>query len=154
MYVLHRLCLRFKAQGGGFLESYNVISSSIDKKVPYRKTNRQREICYFYDNIAPKHCSDGSYCGSEPLKLSDRIISTPNIEVTFIGWADPSPVPGKPQFASQIELFEISVHDVKSGGDDLISSTSNVINPINGSSPLLIKLPDTNPAMYEIQIDR
>ena len=34
----------------------------------------------------------------------------------------------------------------------MISSTSNVINPINGSSPLYIKLPDTSPAMYEIKL--
>ena len=98
-YLSTRFCLKYVAHAAGYVQ-YN------GKRYKYAKTESTHELCYYYDNMAPKHCKDIGTCTNEPLTLSKEITREKAITVFFSDWDDPFPAGSSSVFASKIKSYE------------------------------------------------
>jgi len=111
--LYNRLCLQYKAEGGGFLIAKDTRDNTVLPAVPYKKTVSHRQVCYRLDKVQPEYCSVTGSCSLEPLHIDQRISRDPIQTVRFAGWSDPVPAGGASVGASKIETFEIRVNEVE-----------------------------------------
>ncbi|XP_052788805.1 uncharacterized protein LOC128223568 [Mya arenaria] len=53
-----RLCVRFEAKGGGYVIAHDFANNRNKSPQAYDKTVVQNVICYRYDSMSPKHCTE------------------------------------------------------------------------------------------------
>ncbi|KAK3092481.1 hypothetical protein FSP39_003428 [Pinctada imbricata] len=142
-------CLRYIADAGGYVE-YN------RKNYTYAKTTSTRDLCYYFDDVAPKHCKDTGTCSSEPLILSKEITRERNITVTFSGWQDPFPTGATAVFASGIKSYELYLYEMVDGAPGYLKMDTTSLIPANKCtcSSASISLPNsTHPALYAVVLE-
>ncbi|KAL4219902.1 hypothetical protein ACF0H5_020314 [Mactra antiquata] len=151
-----RLCFHYEAKGGGYVKGYDFTKNTILAAEPYDKTVATKVICYRYDGAPPRHCLSYKNCTSylsEPLQISQRIIRYPVIQVGLEGWFDPVPLNGKPEQASGIESYTITVNEVANG----IVSTDKIfdvtLNKTTKSTSLNLTSVDGKPRLYSILLE-
>ncbi|XP_060577192.1 uncharacterized protein LOC132734467 isoform X2 [Ruditapes philippinarum] len=149
------LCIEFEAFGGGYLESKNLITLKVNPYVQYQKVSIKRTLCYTFDQTPPRHCRDTGSCNTEPLHILHPVTRSPINRVSFAGWIDPIPLNGSAKYASTIQDYTISVHEVisKKGQLQLDYSTMymKVMNASNTDTSLYLK-PD-KPTLYEVKLE-
>lgn len=102
----NRLCLKFDVKAGG-----QVTFES--KSYPYGTTSAQRTLCYFYDDQAPRHCSDLGTCTYSALQLDADITNASTLFVSFPGWEDVDIAGTVSIFPSGISHFEVTLHEME-----------------------------------------
>lgn len=106
MIFFSRLCLKYEAYAGGYIK--------LETKIyHYGTTAAQKNLCYFYDDQAPLHCSDIGTCSFAPLQLSVDITNTSTIFVSFPGWEDVDFAGTASIFASVISHFKINLCEME-----------------------------------------
>lgn len=77
MIFFSRLCLKYEAYAGGYIK--------LETKIyHYGTTAAQKNLCYFYDDQAPLHCSDIGTCSFAPLQLSVDITNTYSVVLEVV----------------------------------------------------------------------
>ncbi|XP_062588511.1 uncharacterized protein LOC134250178 [Saccostrea cucullata] len=145
----NRFCLKYRAYAGGYVvyRSHTYI---------YGKTEADRMLCYFFDNLAPKHCSDLIACNSTPLNISKEVTNSSELSVTFLGWKDYDFAGAKTIYASGIQHFEIFLHEMEYDGLKLKAKHSSVLGKIQCSNctSFSIHIPATsNPMLYSVVLE-
>jgi len=134
------------------MTSINLYSN--DKtKVPYRKIETIRDLCYIYDSVKPRHCKEIKSCSYDPLILSSSATTNRTIIVDFPGWEDPTPVGGANFLASGIESYHITLHHVKNSGNNLLMNPASISSSLNGTKSVVLQLPEQDPALYAIVLE-
>ncbi|XP_062605213.1 uncharacterized protein LOC134267002 isoform X2 [Saccostrea cucullata] len=144
-----RFCLIFRASVGGYITLHT-------GKYTYGTTDAERTLCYFYDDIPPRHCADIGSCSCPPLQLSDEITNMTSLNVSFAGWEDFDSVSAISKFASGIGHFEISLHEMEYSNKVLKMKHASKIarTRCNNCSNFLIDLPHTqNPMLYGVVVE-
>ncbi|VDI02561.1 Hypothetical predicted protein [Mytilus galloprovincialis] len=144
-----RICVTFRVQAGGYFVSKD-LTTHAERQVPYDKTETYHTLCYIYDGIPPKHCTESHSCKSEPLKLSRRISSSRNITVQFQGWMDPNM-----DIGSGIESYEIAVYEVKHISSMIQIRDTKIIHilniyPSDNRTSVNIELPPKTSMLYAV----
>ena len=141
------------AYGGGYLKKYDIYTSYYTD-VPYQKAMATTTICYRYDDAAPKHCLETNTCLTDPLTLSTRITTNPNIDVYFEGWFDPVPAGGSQVHASSIESYQVTVNEV-AGSVTLQVDTSVVFTKkVNMTeSSVTLNITSDSPKLYCVTLE-
>lgn len=106
MIFFSRLCLKYEAYAGGYIQ--------FETKIYYYGTTAaHKNLCYYYDDQAPLHCSDIGTCTFAPLQLAVDITNTSTIFVSFPGWKDVDIAGTASIFASGINHFEIRLCEME-----------------------------------------
>ncbi|XP_053392349.1 uncharacterized protein LOC128555022 [Mercenaria mercenaria] len=150
------LCLEFDALAGGYLKSSNLITQSVSEAVPYQKVLGTKEICYRYDNTAPKHCKEYTNCTQDPLQFQSRITRSAVTSIDFDGWMDPLPSGGSSIHASSIESYQVTVNEVlPSPGKLKVNYLSNVYTNKVGfdNTNMILNLTSDKPRLYCITLE-
>lgn len=149
------LCVIYEAYGGGYLKSIDIRTNAVSGPVPYRKTTTKRELCYRFDDVAPKHCSEDNVCSIEPIELDSRITRANIIRISFNGWLDPIPVRGTTLHASSIESYLLSVNEVIPSSGKLKIDTNIIFSKKNNASDfsMTLNLTSEAPRLYCLTLE-
>ena len=115
--------------------------------------NITRDLCYIYDNMAPKHCKDIGSCTHEPLALSKEVTREQNITAFFGGWEDQYPLGSSSAYASKIKSYELYLFEMIEGslGTLKMDTTSLITAKKCMCTMEYISLPEsTHPALYAV----
>ena len=142
------------ASGGGYVTPKSYLSTT---QTYYRNKLSERQVCYRFDNAAPKHCRETRTCIEEPLELETRISKSPNITVQFQSWFDPIPIGGSEEHASAIEFYEITVHEVSGTNESLKVGLSNLFTEKIQASlnlkSITLRLPSGSPKLFCVGLE-
>lgn len=116
----------------------------------YTKVTSSRSLCYRYDDLPPKHCSENGSCKAEPLFLSMRIIRFSTVSISFENWFDPYPDGFEQSSASTIESFAVSLSEIipPSGQIDTNVVYSTTVNKT--FSRLNFDIDSDKPVLYRV----
>ena len=150
MFAFHSsICVDFIAYAGGNLTSQDSVTDT------YKRTESNKELCFMYDENAPRHCVGSKACTTNMLHLDHRISSTPDIHVTFSSWMDPIPAGGISHHASGISQFIVELLRVAPlDKSTLKMNYPSLITATKGPSESFadITLPD-EPALYAVALE-
>ncbi|XP_061172145.1 uncharacterized protein LOC133181615 [Saccostrea echinata] len=144
-----RFCLIYKANVGGYITLHT-------GKYTYGTTEAERALCYFFDDIPPRHCADIGSCSYPPMQLSAEITNMTSLNVSFTGWEDFDSVLAISKFSSGISHFEIYLHEMEySNGILKMKHASKIGRTMcDNCSNFLIDLPHTqNPMLYGVVVE-
>ena len=104
---------------GGFYTPKDERTQVLKHTETFRRVSTKKRVCFLYDSSKPTHCSDHG-CRSEPLRLSTRVTSRPEIGVRVEGWEDPIPRGGNDSSASHIHYYKLEIHNVLTDTSPLV----------------------------------
>ncbi|XP_062589946.1 uncharacterized protein LOC134251560 [Saccostrea cucullata] len=147
-----RLCLSYKTESGGYMK-YKDFSNKEYPAVTYNRVTESNDVCFLFDSSPPKHCSEILTCpGQEPIKLiSGRLTKDSTLKIKIEGWNDP--FPRRPDQASGIKSFSISIHETKEVDNLTLSMDEKALQTFNIShGEFNVTLPH-QPALFGISLE-
>ncbi|XP_013386063.1 uncharacterized protein LOC106155675 [Lingula anatina] len=144
-----RFCAQFEAKGGGYFVPFDALNNkALSTRIYYNDTTASHVVCMKFDSVAPLHCSANETCIWAPLHVPQRITRNGRLSLSFEGWSDPST--SVQDQASGIEHYEIHVHKVADGGNDMLMvKHESTLKYVTTNTTIDIELPD-QPELYAL----
>lgn len=132
---------------------YKNFDGHVFPPVTYNRVTASKDVCLLFDSSPPVHCSENSSCpGMEPiLILPGRLTRDETLNIKMQGWEDP--YLGRPDQASGIKSYMITVHDTKEVDNLTLTMDEKALQTYNVSDGEINLTLPRQPALYGISVE-